>query len=178
VSQGAEPLEQPPVPLELGPQHSGDGQNVMPVRHRRQHPVHDETGRGLHILLVARRTKPPAFAGKGQQVLVLAMVAPNPGEPALQIAAVQKLVDHLRDDGPQEAVARLVPLGINLLELLVVAVGTLPERRFLRISGAIDLHWSTRQHKADVCHLTAQVHLCREKAQKTQDERSQLWKTL
>ena len=68
------------------------------------------------------------------------MVAANPGEAALQVAAFQELVDHLGDDGAQEAVARLVFLGISLLELVVVAVGALPERRLLRISGAIDLH--------------------------------------
>jgi predicted DNA-binding transcriptional regulator YafY len=31
------------------------------------------------------------------------------------------------------------------------------ERRLFRISGAIDLHLSATQPKADVCHLTAQV---------------------
>jgi hypothetical protein len=33
----------------------------------------------------------------------------------------------------------------------------LPERRPLRIPAAIDLHWSTCQHKHDLCHLTAQA---------------------
>jgi hypothetical protein len=75
------------------------------------------------------------------------MVAPNPGEPALQIAALEELVDHLWDDGPQAAVAGLVLLRICLLELVIVAVGALPQRRLLRISGAINLHLSTRQHR-------------------------------
>ena len=68
------------------------------------------------------------------------MVAPNPGEPALQVPAVQELVDHLGDDGAQDAIARLVGLGISRLELVVVAVGALPQRRLLRISSAINLH--------------------------------------
>jgi len=89
---------------------------------------------------------------------VLAMVAANPCEPALEVAAVQELVDDFRDDGTQRAAARLIILGVSLLKRVIVAMGTLPEGRFLRISGAIDLHGSTGQHKDDLCHLTAQVH--------------------
>ena len=108
MGQGAEPLEQPAVALEVGAQHSGNGQDVVPVRHRGHHLVQDEAGGGLDILLVAGGAEPAALAGKGQQVFVLAMVAADPGEAALQVAAVQELVDHLGDDGAQEAVAGLV----------------------------------------------------------------------
>ena len=86
----------------------------MPVRHRGHHVVQDKPGGRLDVLLVAGRAEPPALAGKGQQVFVLAMVAANPGEAALQVAAIQELVDHLWDDGPQAAVAGLVLLGISL----------------------------------------------------------------
>jgi len=88
---------------------------------------------------------------------MLAMVAANPGEPVLQIAAIQELVDHLRNDETQGAAARLMTFGIGLLERVIVAVGRLPERRLFRISSAIDLHESIRQHKPDVRHLTAHV---------------------
>ena len=59
---------------------------------------------------------------------MLAMVAANPGETALQVAALQEFVHHLGDNGSQDAVARLVGLGISRLELFVVAVGNLPQR--------------------------------------------------
>jgi hypothetical protein len=69
--------------------------------------------------MVAGRAKPAALAGKGQQVLMLAMVAPNPGETALQVATRQKLMHHLGDDASEHTVARLVRLGsgspINLV---------------------------------------------------------------
>jgi hypothetical protein len=78
--------------------------------------------------VVTGRAKPAALAGKGQQVLMLAMVAANPGETALQVAALQKLMHHLGDDASQYSVARLVRLGISRLELVVVAVGALPQR--------------------------------------------------
>jgi len=65
LSQGAKVLEQPAVALEIGPQHSGNGQDIVAVGHRRQDVVQDEARGGLDILLVAGRTKPPALAGKG-----------------------------------------------------------------------------------------------------------------
>ena len=104
----------------------------MAVRHRRHHPLQDKLGGGLHVLLVAGGAEPAALAGEGQQVLMLAMVAADPREATLQVAAVQELVDYLGDDGAQEAVAGLVLLRIDVLELVVMAVGALPERRLFR----------------------------------------------
>ena len=56
---------------------------------------------------------------------MLAVLAPNPGETALQVAAVQELVDQLRDDGAQDAIARLIFLGITTV-LLGVCVPSGP----------------------------------------------------
>ena len=140
VGQRAEPLEQVSVALEVRAQHSWDSQDIMPVRHCGHHLVQDKPSRRLDVLLVARGAEPAALAGERQQVLVLAVVAANPGETALQVAALQEFVHHLGDDRSQDAVARLVGLGISRLELVVMAVRALPERRLLRISGAIDLH--------------------------------------
>jgi hypothetical protein len=78
--------------------------------------------------MVARRAEPPAFAGKGQQILMLAMVATNPGEAALQVPTVQEFVDDLGNDGAQGTVTRLVSLRVNLFELVIVPAGALPER--------------------------------------------------
>jgi len=140
VGQGTEALEQAPVALEIGAQHFGDGQYIVAVGHGGHHLVHDEAGGGLDVFLVPGGAEPAALAGKGQQILMLAMVAANPGESALQVAAVEEFVDDFGDDGAQGAVARLVSLRANLLELVVVAVGALPERGLFRISGAIHLH--------------------------------------
>ena len=46
--------------------------------------------------------KKTSLAGEGQQVLVFAVVTPNAREAAFQVAAVEELVDHLRNDGAQE----------------------------------------------------------------------------
>ena len=71
----------------------------MAVRHRRHHPLQDEPGGGLHVLLMARGAKPAALAGEGKQVFVFAMVAADAREAALQVAAVQELVNYFGDDG-------------------------------------------------------------------------------
>ena len=126
--------------LEAGPEHSRDGQDIVPVGYRRQHMIQDETGGGLDVLLVAGGAEPAGFAGEGQQVLMLAMVAVNAGEAARQVAAIEILVDHFRNDGAQQAVTGLVLFGVDLFEVVVVAVCTLPEGRHFGISGAIGLH--------------------------------------
>ena len=47
--------------------------------------------------------EPAAFAGEGQEIFVLAVVAAEAGEAAVEVAAVEKLVDHLRYDRAQVA---------------------------------------------------------------------------
>ena len=61
----------------------------MPVRRRGHDLVEDKPGGGLDVLLVTGRAEAAALAGEGQEVLVLAMVAANPGETALEVAAFQ-----------------------------------------------------------------------------------------
>jgi len=58
---------------------------------------------------------------------MLAMVAANPGKAALEVAALQEFMHHLGDNASQHAVARLVRVRISRLELVVVAVGNLPQ---------------------------------------------------
>jgi hypothetical protein len=73
--------------------------------------VQDEAGGGLDVFLVAGEAEPAASAGEGQEVFVLAMVAADAGEAAGQVATFQELVNHLGDDGAEEAVAGLVLAG-------------------------------------------------------------------
>jgi hypothetical protein len=76
------------------------------VRDREENRLGQERTEELDLLLVAGWAEPPPFAGKGQQVLVLAVIAADAGESAFQIAAVQELVDHLRDDPPSPRLRR------------------------------------------------------------------------
>ena len=140
MGEGAEALEEVAVALEIGAEHFGDGQDVVAVGHGGQDLVEDEAGGGLDVFLVAGGTEPAAFAGEGQQILVFAMVAANPGKAAFKVAALEEFVDDLLDDGAQGTEARLVLLGISLLERVIMTVGALPERGLFWVSGAINLH--------------------------------------
>ncbi len=66
---------------------------------RKKNGLGKQGSKELYLFLVAGRTKPTALAGEGQQVVFLAVVAADAGEPQLQIPAVHELVHHLWDDG-------------------------------------------------------------------------------
>lgn len=140
MREGAKAFQEAAVALEVRAEHARDGQDVVPVRHGSQYMVEDEPGGGLDVFLVAGGAEPAALAGEGQQIFVFAMVAANAGEAARQVAAIEILVDHFRNDGAQQAVTGLVLFGVDLFEVVVVAVCTLPEGRHFGISGAIGLH--------------------------------------
>jgi hypothetical protein len=71
---------------------------------------------------MAARAEAAAAAGKGHQELVATGTAPDAGEAAPQIAALEEPGDGVGDDGPPEAVPLLVPLGIDALEVLEEAI--------------------------------------------------------
>ena len=164
MGEGAEALEEVAVALEIGAEHFGDGQDVVAVGHGRQDAGGEEGGGGLDVFLVAGGAEPAAFAGEGQEVFEAAVVAADAGEAAFEVAAVEELVDDLRDDGAQGAsrmskdelrmanwgqvrregaAIRRSALGIRNLP---VAVGALPEERLARVAGAVKLHDGTCQH--------------------------------
>ena len=97
----AEVFEQIAVVTEIRAQQLGDGEGDVPVRHRKEDGLGKQGSEELDLLLVAGRTEPATLAGEGEQVVFLAVIAADAGEPALQIAAVHKLVHHLGDDGTQ-----------------------------------------------------------------------------
>ena len=74
------------------------------------------------------------------------MVAADPGEAAVEVAAVEEFVDNLEHDGAQGAEAGLVVVRIGFDELGEVAMGALPEERLSRVAGAVKLHDGTCQH--------------------------------
>lgn len=121
--------EQPPVVAEIRPEHLGDRQHDLPVRHRPEHRLVHPLGEGHRPLGVTGGAEVTPLAGVGRQVLVAALPAAHPGEALLQVAAAEVLVDGLPDDGPQEPVAVLVALGVRLLEPLEVLLDEAVEGR-------------------------------------------------
>jgi hypothetical protein len=111
----------------------------MPVGNRKENGLGKQGSKEQHLFLVARRTKPAAVAGEGEQVIFLAVITTDAGEPAFQVAAVHELVHHLGDDGPQEAVAGLITLFIHRLKAVEMPGEALPEWRCPGVPGTIDL---------------------------------------
>jgi hypothetical protein len=70
---------------------------------------------------------------------VLAVIAAHAGEAVLEVAAVQELVDDLRDDGAQEAVAGLVALLVGSQKRIEMPGQAPPERRLPGPARTIDL---------------------------------------
>jgi len=70
---------------------------------------------------------------------VFAVIAPDTRKASLQVATVEELVDHIRNDWAQEAVAGLVLLFVVLEKRVKMPGEALPERRGLGLAGTIDL---------------------------------------
>ena len=70
---------------------------------------------------------------------MLAVAAAHAGEAALEVAAIEKLIHDLRDDGVQEAVTGLIALLVGVQERVKMPGQALPQRRGLRLAGTIDL---------------------------------------
>jgi len=93
----------------------------------------------LDLLLMTRRAEPSAFTGEGQQILVFAVIAPDTRKASLQVATVQELVHHIRNDWAQEAVAGLVALLVHVHERVEMPRQALPEWRLPGPARTIDL---------------------------------------
>ena len=59
---------------------------------------------------------------------MLAVIAAHAGEAAFEVAAVEELVDDLRDDRAQEAVPGLIAFLIDLQERVEMPGKALPQR--------------------------------------------------
>jgi hypothetical protein len=124
----AQVFEQVAVEPEVGAQHLGDAEGEVPVRDGEQDRLGQQRAEELDLLLVAGGAEPAPLAGERQQVLVLAVVATDAGEAAFEVAAIQELVNHLRDDRAQEAVLGLVLLLVGVQKRVEMPRQALPER--------------------------------------------------
>jgi hypothetical protein len=128
VSDPAEVLEQCPVKLEVGPEHLGQGQDPVAMGDRGEHVAGEKLPEEQHLLLVAGGAKPACLARERHEELMAAFWAAHAGETLFEIAALEKLADHLGDHVAEDAVAGLVALGIDLEKLLEMGVDAAPER--------------------------------------------------
>ena len=80
--------------------------------------------------------KPACLAGERHEELMAAFRAAHAGATLFEIAALEKLADHLGDYVAEDAVAGLVALGIDLEKLLEMGVDAAPEEEKLSGCGA------------------------------------------
>lgn len=104
------------------------------VHNRKQNRFGQQRTEQLDLLLVAGRTEPTPHTGEGQQVFVLAMLAAQADEVALEIATVKELIHDFRDEGAQEAVASLLRIGVVFKEGVIMPGQALSERRCLGLA--------------------------------------------
>ena len=116
LGQAAQVLEQVAVEADVRAEHLGDAKCEMAVRNGEEDRLGQQRAEELDLLLVAGGAEPAPLARERQQVLVLAVIAAHAGKAAFEVTAVEELVDHLRDDGAQEAVPGLVALLVQLQE--------------------------------------------------------------
>jgi hypothetical protein len=145
VSDPAEVFEQCPVKLEVGPEHLGQGQDPVAMGGPGRAPRRRETPRRTAPSSGGRRGKPACLARERHEELMAAFRAAHAGETLFEIAALEKLADHLGDHVAEDAVAGLVALGIDLEKLLEMGVDAAPERRSFRVAGLVDLLRHTAQ---------------------------------
>ena len=134
-------------------------ENKMTMRHLFE-DIHAEPLPEFHDpLLVAGGAKVAALAGEGQQVLVAAILAFDPGKAIAQVAAIQVLADHFPQIGTEESIGPLESLFVTLDEVVQVILNAAVIVRCLRIAGAGDLHLQLPSDR-HVDHLAAQLASC------------------
>ena len=120
----AEVFEQGAVALEISAQHFGKSQDVMAMGNRGEYAFYKKGSGGLDGLFLAGGAEAAAFAGEGEEEVVLAVVTMDSGKAALQVAAVIEFVDDLGDDWADWAHDGLVLLWVNIEEVVEVAIDT------------------------------------------------------
>ena len=74
------------------------------------------------------------------EVFVFAVIASDPGEATFQCAAVEEFPEDIGHYGAKGAVFVFIGVGINGYERVMVAMNTLPQGRFSRISSFVGPH--------------------------------------
>jgi len=89
---------------EQWPQQAGDGEHILPMRHRGEDVGLHPFAVGEHPLLVAARAEVPRLARKGEDEAMPALIAVDPRKPTPWIAALEKPSDDAFLDTAAEAV--------------------------------------------------------------------------
>jgi len=94
--------------------------------------VVEPVGPNLEPFRMARRAQDPNFAAERDEKLGTAPLAPDPREPRLQNASIEKLLDRAPRLSPQPAAARLELVLVSIDEQFELALDQSVERGLLR----------------------------------------------
>ena len=134
----AEVPQKPARELKEDPQHLGDGEDDLAMRHVQKKRLPHPLAPLLKPLGMTGWAESPGAAGKHQEPLLGAGRTPDPGKPAFRIAAVEITLDHLLDDRPEKTV---LPLETGLIlsqEPVEMMEEYSVEDGPLRMSGTVD----------------------------------------
>jgi hypothetical protein len=112
--------------------------NEMTVRYSLEDFFTEPFAEFDHPFLVTRRAKVAALTGEGQEILVAAVFASDPGEAVMKDAAIEVTVNDRFDIRTQETILFGKTVVVNLLKSLEIIFNTLIIFRFLWLSRAID----------------------------------------
>ncbi len=89
----------------------------------------DEVGSsGLYLSLMAGGAEPAAFAGKGQKIFMLTVIAADASKATFKCATVDKFIEDILNDWTKGAVVAFVGFRVVGHEGVVVAMNAFPER--------------------------------------------------
>ena len=105
------------------------GEDVLPVRHRRENRFLDPLAVQEHALLMAARAEVPRLAGECEQIAVPAGVAIDAGKAVMRVTALDEPLDR--------AFFHHALKLARFAQFLCVARRALPQRTRPRVAGAV-----------------------------------------
>ena len=134
----AELPQEPALVLEEDPQHLGDGEDHLAVGNIQKKFFPHPLGPLFDPLGMARWAKSTSATGKVKEALLTTVRTPDAGKPAARVAAVEVALDHILDDGSEEAVLSLETGLIFGQELVKVMEEHPVEHGAFRMSGTVN----------------------------------------
>jgi len=130
--------QKPALVLKEDAQHLGDGKDHLTVGDIQQELLPHPISPLFDPLGMAGWAKSTSATGEHDEPLLPTRGTPDAAKPAAGVAAVQIALDHLLDDGPEEAMLLLKPGLIFLKELLKVMEEHPVEHGALRMSRTVN----------------------------------------
>jgi len=146
----AELPKEPALELEEDPQHLGNSEDHLAVRHVEKERLSHPFPPLLESLGMEGGAEAPCPAGKHQQAVVPTARTADPGDSRARIAAVEIALYHLPYDGPKEAALLLESALILRQEALEMMKQQPGEDRAHRMERTIDSRhiWSEQSRNA------------------------------